>query len=79
MKWDGDSNIELVIWMNRLGIWITIIQIIQNFDTFRPLKVELLLRQSSFCGAHLDRSARKVCVCGLLGKNGWYRAGEPWI
>ena len=79
MKWDGDSDIELVIWMNRLGIWITIIQIIQNFVKFRPLKVELLLRQSSLSGAHLDWSARKVCVCDLLGKNGWHRAGEPWI
>ena len=46
---------------------------------FRHLKAELLLRQSSSSGAHLDWSVRKVCVCGLLGKNGWYRAGEPRI
>ena len=27
--------------------------------------------------AYLDWSVRKVCVCGLLGKNGWHRAEEP--
>ena len=64
------------MWMNRLDIWITIIQ---NFVEFRLLKVELLLRQSSSSRAHLDWSVRKVCVCGLLGKNGWHRAMEPWI
>ena len=65
--------------VNRLGIWITLIQITQNFVEFRPLKAELLLRQSSSSGAHLDWSVREVCMCGLLGKNGWHRAGEPWI
>ena len=60
--------LKLVMWMNRLDIWITIIQIIQNFVEFRPLKAELLLRQSSSSGAHLGWSVRKVCVCGLLGK-----------
>ena len=44
-----------------------------------PLKAKLLLRESSSSGAHLDCSVKKVCVCGLLGKNGWHRAGEPWI
>ena len=58
--------------MNRLDIWITIIQITQNFVEFRPLKAELFLRQSS-------SSRGKVCVCGLLEKNGWHRVGEPWI
>ena len=74
--------LKLVTWMNRLDIWITIIQKIQNFVVeFRPLKAELLLRlrQSSSSGSHLDWSVRNVCVCGLLGKNGWRRAGEPWI
>ena len=55
--------------MNRLDIRITIIQIIQNYAEFRPLKAELLLRRNSFSEAHLDWSVRKVCVCGLLGKN----------
>ena len=54
--------------MNRLDIWITIIQIIQNVSEFRPLKGEFLLRQSSSSGAHLDCGVRNVCVCGLLGK-----------
>ena len=58
--------------MNRLDIWI---KVIQNFAEFRPLKAELLLRQSSSTLAHLDWSVRKVCLCGLLGN----RAGEPWI
>ena len=61
--------------MNRLDIWITIIQKIQSFIEFWPLKAELLLRQSSSSGAYLDWSVRKVCVCGLWGKNGWHRAG----
>ena len=60
--------LKLVMWMNRLDIWITIIQIIQNFVEFRPLKVELLLRESSFSVTHLGWSVRKVCVSGLLGK-----------
>ena len=55
--------------MNRLDIWTTIIQIIQNFAEFRPLKAELLLRQNSSSEAHLDWSVRNVYVCGLLGKN----------
>ena len=63
--------------MNRVDIRITIIQTVQNFVEFRPLKAELLLRQSSSSGADLDWSVRKVCVRGLLGKSGWYRAGEP--
>ena len=57
--------LKLVMWMNGLDIWITIIQKIQNFVEFRPLKAELLLRQSSSSGAHLDWNVRKVCVCGL--------------
>ena len=65
--------------MNRLDIWITIIQKSQNFVEFQPLKAELLLRQSSSSAAHLNGSVRKVCVCGLLWKNGWHRAGGPWI
>ena len=65
--------------MNWLDIWITLIQKSQNFVEFRPLKAELLLRQRVSSAAHLNGSARKVCVCGLLGKNGWHRAGEPWI
>ena len=52
-------------------------QVIQNLVKYQPLKTELYLRQSSTSGAHLDWNARKVCVCGLLGKNGWKRAGEP--
>ena len=60
--------LKLVMWMNGLDIWITIIQKIQNFVEFRPLRAELLLRQSSSSSAHLDWSVRKVCVCGLLGK-----------
>ena len=54
--------------MKRLDIRITIIQKIQNFVEFRPLKTGLLLRQSSSSGAHLHWSVRKVCVSGLLGK-----------
>ena len=54
--------------MNRLDISITIIQKIQNFVEFGPLKTELLLRQSSSSEAFLDLSVRNVCVCGLLGK-----------
>ena len=41
------------------------------------MKAELLLRQSSSSGAYLHWSVRKICVCGLLGKNGWHRAVEP--
>ena len=52
--------------MKRLDIRITIIQKIQNFVEFRPLKAEL--RQSSSSEAHLHQSVRKVCVCGLLEK-----------
>ena len=29
---------------------------------YRPLKAELLLKQSSSSGAHLDWNVRKVCV-----------------
>ena len=58
--------LKLVMWMIRLDIWITIIQ---SFAEFWPLKAELLLRQNSSSRAHLDWSVRKVCVCGLLGKN----------
>ena len=65
--------------MNRLDIRITISQTVQNFVELRPLKVELLLRQSSSSGVHLDWSVRKVYMCGLLGKNDWHRAGEPSI
>ena len=60
-----------------LDIWITIIQIIQNCVEFWPMKAELLLRQIS--SSHLDWSVRKVCMCGLLGRNGWHSAGEHWI
>ena len=42
--------LKLVMRMNRLDICITIIQIIQNFLEFRPLKAELLLGQSSSSG-----------------------------
>ena len=51
--------------MNRIDIRITIIQTVQNFVEFRPLKAQLLLRQSSSSGVHLRSSVRKVCVCGL--------------
>ena len=71
--------LKLVMWMNRVDIRITIIQTVQNFVEFRPLTAELLLRQSSCSGVHLVWSVRKVCVWGLLGKNGWHRAGKPWI
>ena len=54
--------------MNRVDIRITIIQTVQNFVEFRPLKAELLLRQSSSSGVHLGWSVGKVCVGGLLGK-----------
>ena len=63
--------------MNRLGIRITISETVQNFVELRPLKVELLLRQSSSSGVHLGWSVRKVYACDLLGKNGWHIAGEP--
>ena len=53
------------MWMNRIDIRITIIQTVQNFVEFRPLKAQLLLRQSSSSGIHLGSSVRKVCVCGL--------------
>ena len=59
--------LTLVMWTNRLDIWITIIQIIKDFVEFRPLKAELLLRQGSSSGAHLGWSVRRVCVFGLLG------------
>ena len=39
--------------MNRPDISITIIQIIQNFAELRPLKAELLLRQSSSSEVYL--------------------------
>ena len=45
--------LKLAIWMNRLDISITIIQIIQNFAELRPLKAELLLRQSSSSEVYL--------------------------
>ena len=45
--------LKLVMWMNRLDISITIIEIIQNFAELRPLKAELLLRQSSSSKAYL--------------------------
>ena len=61
--------------MNRLDIRITISQTVQNFVELRPLKAELLLSSSS--RFHLGWSVRKVCMCDLLGKNGWHRAGEP--
>ena len=71
--------LKLITWINRPNIWIIIIQKIQNIVEFPPLKAELLLRQSSSPGAHLDWSVSKVCVCRLLGKNGWHRIGEPGI
>ena len=42
--------LKLVMRMNRLDICITIIQIIQNFVEFWPLKAELLLGQSFSSG-----------------------------
>ena len=60
--------LKLVIWMNRVDIRITIIQTVQNFVEFRPLKDELLSRQSSSSMVHLGWSVRKVSVSGLLGK-----------
>ena len=72
----SDSDFEIVMWLNRIDIWITIIQ---SFLEFQPLKTELLLRQSSSSQAHLDWNVRKVCVYDLLGKNNWHRSGEPWI
>ena len=60
--------LKLVIWMNRVDIRITIIQTVQNFVEFRPLKDELLSRQSSSSMIHFGWSVRTVCVCGLLGK-----------
>ena len=56
---------------------MTVSQTVQNFVALRPLKVELLLRQSSSPGIHLDWNVRKVYVRDLLGKNSWHRAGEP--
>ena len=40
-----------------------------NFAEFLHLKTQLLLRQSSSSGTHLDWSVRKICVCDVLGKN----------
>ena len=76
--WNGIALVlrKLVMWINRLAICITIIQ---NLVGFQSLKAELLSRQSFSPWAHLDWSVRKVYMCGLLGKNGWYRGGEPWI
>ena len=71
--------LKLFTGMNRLEIWIIIIQKTQNFVEFRPLKAELLFRQSSSSKAYLDWSVKKVWVCGLWGKDGWHRTGEPWI
>ena len=45
--------LKLAMWMNRPDISITIIQIIQNFAELRPLKAELLLRQSSSSEVYL--------------------------
>ena len=39
--------------------------VIQNLVEYRSLKVEILLRQYSSFGAHLDWNIRKVCVCRL--------------
>ena len=39
--------LKLVMWMNISDISVTVIQIIQSFAELRPLKAELLLRQSS--------------------------------
>ena len=61
--------------MNRPDIRITISQTVQNFVELRPLKVELLLKQSSSSGVHLGWSVREAYVCDLLEKNGWNRAG----
>ena len=63
--------------MIRLDIQITISQTVQNFVELRPLKAELLLRQSSSSGVYLGWSVRKVYVCDFLGNIGWHRAGEP--
>ena len=41
------------MWMNRPDISITIFQTIQSFAELRPLKAELLLRQSSSSEAYL--------------------------
>ena len=68
--------LKLLMWMNRLDIWITLVQ---KCVEFRPLKDELLWRQGSSFRAYLDWSVRKVSVSSLLGKNDWHRSGEPWI
>ena len=52
--------LKLVMWINRVHIWLAIIQ---NLVEFLPLKAELLLRQRSSFRIHLDWSFRKVCVC----------------
>ena len=46
--------------MNRLDIWIN-----NSNNSELGWISELLLRQSSSSGAHLDWNVRKVCVCGL--------------
>ena len=48
--------LKLVMWMKRLDI---------SIDNSNKLNAELLLRQSSYFGAHLDYNVSKVCVCGL--------------
>ena len=50
--------------MNRLDISINNSNN-SNLVEYRPLKTELLLKQSSSSGVHLDWNVRKVCVCGL--------------
>ena len=45
--------------MNTLYILLTVVQIIQNFAEFRPLKIELLLRESSFSATHLGWSVER--------------------
>ena len=62
----SDSEFETSDVMNRLDIWIKIIQIIQNLVEFRPLKAELLLRQCSSLEAHLNWSVLEVYLCGLF-------------
>ena len=49
--------------MNRLDIRITTIQTVQNFAEFRPLKAELLLRQSSSSAVHLGWSECQKILC----------------
>ena len=43
----------------------------------QPSKRKEYAIQFGGSGTHLDWSVRNVCMCGLLGKNGWHRVEEP--